>query len=98
MEAETSIQFFYSYILQSTITGGLYIGYTSDLEKRPLQHNESNGKYTSNKGPWVFIFYKKFDTKREAISLERHLKQWKSKKRVLEWIEREKFGNNPPHN
>jgi putative endonuclease len=82
---------YFTYILQSETTTGLYIGYTSDIEKRLRQHNESTGKYTSNKGKWNILFYKKFDNKTEAISLERKLKKWKSKNRVLEWIEREKF-------
>ena len=76
--------------MQSKTTDGLYIGYTSDVEKRLMQHNESYGKYTSNKGPWKIIFYKKVKNKSEAISLERQLKRWKSKKRILEWIERER--------
>jgi len=81
---------FYTYILESENTHGLYIGYTSNLERRLKEHNESNGKYTSHKGVWCVIHFKKFDTKTEAISLERQLKRWKSKKRILEWIEREK--------
>jgi len=82
--------FFFTYILQSETTTGLYIGYTSDIEKRLRQHNESNGKYTSGKGKWNILFYKKFDNKTQAISLERQLKKWESKKKILEWIEREK--------
>ena len=79
--------------LYFTIRKGLYVGYASDLEKRLNQHNESSGKYTSNKGLWHILFYKKFDNKTQAISLERQLKRWKSKKRILEWIEREKQEN-----
>ena len=81
---------YYTYILQSESTSGLYIGYTSDLEKRLIQHHESKGKYTSNRGPWTLLFSKKYDEKKSAISLERKLKSWKSKKKILEWIEREK--------
>jgi len=89
MEPQNDKIFFYTYILQSDNTGGLYIGYTADLEKRLKQHNEFVGKFTSNKGTWRIIFYKTFDNKTQAISLERELKRWKSKKRILEWIERE---------
>jgi putative endonuclease len=81
---------YYTYILQSESTSGLYIGYTSDLEIRLIQHNESKGKYTSNKGPWILLFAKKHGEKKSAISLERKLKSWKSKKKILAWIEIEK--------
>jgi putative endonuclease len=94
MISEHSSVFYFTYILQSETTKGLYIGYTSDIERRLQQHNESTGKYTSNKGKWVILFYKKFDNKTLAISLERKLKKWKSKKRVLEWIEKEKYASN----
>lgn len=90
MELDAHQIFFYTYILQSETTQGLYIGYTSDIERRLKQHNESTGKYTSNKGKWNIIFYKKFDNKKDSISLERKLKGWKNKTRILEWIEREK--------
>jgi len=89
MEIEEKPPFFYTYILQSETTSGLYIGYTSDVDKRLREHNESSGKYTSNKGPWKIIFHKMCENKSLAISLERQLKRWKSKKRILEWIERE---------
>jgi putative endonuclease len=90
MGNKVTLLFFYTYILQSDRTKGLYIGYTSNLERRLEQHNKSHGKYTSNKGIWHMLFYKKFDSKSEAISLERKLKSWKSRKRILEWIELEK--------
>jgi predicted GIY-YIG superfamily endonuclease len=60
------------------------------MERRLWEHNTSTGKYTSNKGRWNVLFYKEFINKRDAISLERQLKGWKNKTRILEWIEREK--------
>jgi putative endonuclease len=94
MISEHNPVFYFTYILQSETTKGLYIGYTSDIERRLKEHNESTGKYTSGKGKWVILFYKKFDNKTLAISLEHNLKKWKSKKKVLEWIEKEKYANN----
>jgi putative endonuclease len=90
MESQSTHSIFYTYVLQSEDTGVLYIGYTSDIERRLREHNEAKGKYTSNKGNWNILFYKKFINKHDAISLERQLKRWKSKTRVLEWIERER--------
>ena len=77
------------YILESQSKSRLYIGYTNNLERRLEEHNSNQTKSTRNKGPWKLLFAKKGLGKTEAQSLERKLKKWKNRKRVLAWIERE---------
>ena len=78
---------YHTYIIQSEKTNQIYIGQTNNLEDRLLRHNSNRNKWTKNKGPWVFIFHKEFETRSEAIILERKLKAFKKRERVLAWIQ-----------
>jgi putative endonuclease len=76
---------FYTYVLQSKSTGKIYIGYTSNLERRLKRHNQElptkNKSYTKlNKGPWEVVYKEEFKTKEEAIKRERQLKTAKGRK------------------
>ena len=77
---------YYTYILQSEKTGGLYIGSTNNLEDRLTRHNGDQNEYTKGKGPWKLFYSVTFATRSEAVQLELFLKSKKSKKRVLQWI------------
>lgn len=79
---------FYLYILQSKKSGRLYIGQTSNLERRINEHQEGLTFSTRGKGPWVLLFSKSLETRREAMILERQLKSWKNPAKVLDWIKR----------
>lgn len=80
---------FYTYILQSESDGKLYIGQTSDLEKRIDRHNSGGSRYTKRKGPWILIFSIDFETRTEAILMERKLKNLKNPVKVKDWISRQ---------
>jgi putative endonuclease len=82
---------FVVYILQSEKSGRLYIGYTKDIARRKEEHNSGQTTSTRNKGPWKILYTKAVDSKDMAIILEKKLKSWKNKKRVLSWIKREKL-------
>ena len=83
---------YFTYILRSTKTDRLYFGQTEDLVKRLKEHNNGQTTSTSSGKPWEVIFFKAFETRSEAIALERLLKSWKNKQRILTWIERQKLG------
>jgi len=83
---------YFTYILRSTKTDRLYFGQTEDLVKRLKEHNNGQTTSTSSGKPWEVIFFKAFETRSEAIALERLLKSWKNKQRILTWIERQKSG------
>ena len=74
---------YYVYVLYSQKFNKIYIGYTSDLEKRFLSHNElSNKGYTVKYRPWVIAIKEDFTTKQEARMREKQLKGGKGR----EWI------------
>ncbi|MEZ4885234.1 MAG: GIY-YIG nuclease family protein [Chitinophagales bacterium] len=80
---------FYTYILQSQTTSQLYIGQTNNLEDRLKRHNGNRNKATKGKGPCNVIFSKEFETRSEAMRLERKLKSYKNKDYILQWIDKQ---------
>lgn len=66
---------FYTYILLCD-DGTLYTGWTVNLAKRIDAHNSGNGaKYTSIRVPVDLVYYEEFDSRREAMSREWHIKK-----------------------
>ena len=75
------------YILFSPSHNKIYIGYTSDLEKRLLSHNLLAHKgYTVRYRPWVLIHTEVFNTKLEAMKREKELKSGRGRKFIWELI------------
>ena len=68
---------YYTYVLKSTKNGTFYIGYTKNLEKRIAFHNAGRQRYTKNFIPYTLVYYKTFETKRQAIQYENYLKSLK---------------------
>ncbi len=65
----------YTYILECS-DGTLYCGWTNDLEKRLLAHNEGKGaKYTRGRRPVKLVYYEEFETKEEAMKRECSIKK-----------------------
>jgi putative endonuclease len=77
---------FFIYILESETTGGIYIGHTSDLERRLEEHNNpqmGKNRYTrKQKGPWRLIYSEEKKSRSEAMRRERFLKSGQGR----EWI------------
>ena len=76
------------YVLKSEVTQKLYIGFTSNLKKRFLQHNNATEKYTKHGIPWRLIYYEAFLSKEDAAKREKQIKTYKSaygflKKRIV---------------
>ena len=65
----------YVYIVRCK-DNSLYTGYTPNIEKRVVKHNEGKGaKYTKSRGPVVLIHSEVFDTIGEALKRERAIKK-----------------------
>ena len=66
---------FYVQIIYSKTFDIYYKGFSEDIAKRLLYHNENRSQYTSNKGPWELVYSKAFETKKEALIEELRLKK-----------------------
>jgi putative endonuclease len=86
MDMENNDHFFY---VLTCHDGSLYGGYTNNLERRVKLHNEGKGaKYTRGRGPVQLTYFKKYETKAEAMRAEYDFKRLTRKKK-LEFLMRE---------
>ena len=87
---------YFIYILLSEKDNGLYVGCTSNIEKRVKSHNYGKVTSTKNRRPLTLIHQESFEDKAQAFNKERFLKSlWgaKEKKKILkEYIN--KIGHN----
>jgi predicted GIY-YIG superfamily endonuclease len=66
---------FYVYYLKSKIfPQKTYIGYTSNLKQRVVDHNAGKSVYTRDFKPWKLIGFLGFDQEFKAIQFEQYLK------------------------
>ena len=76
------MKFGYVYILTNKNKTSLYIGVTSDLQRRIIEHNEGIGsKFTKKYALKHLVYYEKFDNITEAIEREKQLKRWSRTKK-----------------
>mgnify|MGYP001575397749 CR=1 FL=1 len=47
----------YVYLLKSSRDGRWYTGYTNDLQKRILEHNQGKNFSTKNRRPFILLYY-----------------------------------------
>jgi putative endonuclease len=74
---------FCTYILWSDQLQKFYVGSTNNLEKRIVQHNTGQGKFTSKGAPWLFVWSFISKDRKEAFNLEHKIKK-RGIKRFLE--------------
>ncbi len=67
---------YYTYILECN-DGTLYTGWTTDIDKRVLAHNESKtgAKYTSARRPVKIVYQEECDGKSQAMKREIEIKK-----------------------
>ena len=51
---------FYVYVLHSDQDAGLYIGYSTDLRRRLVEHKTGMAFATSYRAPWKLIYYEAY--------------------------------------
>jgi len=78
---------YFVYILQSDLDDSYYIGYTSDLERRLIDHNDGRSRYTSKKVPWKLVYTESYNSKSEALKRERFLKKQRNREFYRKLIE-----------
>src|SRR5258708_6738922 len=69
---------YYTYILYSEKFDRHYIGQTNNLESRLSRHNNKFEKSTSPYAPWKLLWSKELPSRREAMILEKKLKNLNS--------------------
>lgn len=70
---------YYVYILKSLKDGRLYIGYTTDLEKRFEEHQNGKVIATKHRRPFERIFYEAYKSSKNAKRREKYFKTSKGK-------------------
>jgi len=70
---------YFIYVLKSESTSSSYVGHTSNLEKRVIEHNDGKSLSTKGKRPWRLVYKEKYTTRSEAASRERYFKSLKGR-------------------
>ncbi|KKW45976.1 hypothetical protein A3C21_03150 [Candidatus Kaiserbacteria bacterium RIFCSPHIGHO2_02_FULL_59_21] len=65
---------FYVYLLESMNNGSLYVGRTTDLKGRLLEHNQGLNLSTKRYRPWKLIYYEACLNEKDATRREKWLK------------------------
>ena len=66
---------YFVYALYSESFDKIYVGYSSDVQKRLLAHNDKrNTGWTSKFQPWKILYTEMCNTKAEALKREKQLK------------------------
>jgi putative endonuclease len=79
------MKFYYVYIVLCK-DNSLYVGVTSDIERRVLEHNAGKypDAYTHSRRPVTLVFYQDFTEPNQAIEYEKKIKKWsRVKKQAL---------------
>ncbi|MCC7094892.1 MAG: GIY-YIG nuclease family protein [Ignavibacteriaceae bacterium] len=67
--------YYYVYILQSiNYPESHYTGFTTDLKKRIMKHNNGEVPHTSKNKPWKIQTAISFNDKTKALAFEKYLK------------------------
>ncbi len=70
---------YYVYVLKSQLDGKLYVGYTTNLEKRLQKHRSGEVLSTSPRRPLELVFYEGYKNMEDAKRREMYLKTSKGK-------------------
>ena len=75
---------YYVYLLLSNNTPKKisYVGYTSNLKRRLLDHNNSKGAKFTRGRDWKMIYKKAYNSKSQAMKAEYKTKKILSKKKI----------------
>ena len=79
------MKFYYVYILLCN-DDTLYVGVTSDIDRRVTEHNAGKypEAYTHSRRPVTLAFYQDFTNPNQAIEFEKKIKKWsRLKKQAL---------------
>lgn len=79
--------FWYVYVLKSTVKDFIYIGFTNNLQRRLVEHNNGEVQSTKAYKPLVIVAYVAVPKEKKARELEKYFKTGSGKailiKRIL---------------
>ena len=81
---------FYVYILYSPSTDMFYVGQTSDVQRRLLEHNNpvEKSKFSAKYTPWKLeTYFLVSNARADAMKVEKFIKAHKSKKFIIKLID-----------
>ena len=67
---------FFVYILKSKKDNDLYVGYTADLKRRIIEHNNFSEKSTKLRAPFDLVYYEAYASIGDAKHREDMLKRY----------------------
>jgi putative endonuclease len=82
---------YFVYILEALESKKYYIGQTENLKERLKRHNEGKNVYTKAYIPWQLKWWKEFETRSEAIIIERKLKGIKKRIGLEKFVNENNF-------
>ncbi|MCZ6701244.1 MAG: GIY-YIG nuclease family protein [bacterium] len=91
---------FFIYVLQSSSTGKVYIGQTSDLPRRLKQHNDPDWgrrRFTKkDRGPWRLVHSEEYSTRSDAMRREKALKSGQGRQWLHDHLLSQEFNRQSP--
>ena len=74
---------FYVYLIRSITTKEIYVGFTTDIEKRVLSHNQAENIATKHGVPWELVYVEGYKSEHDARVRELKLKHHGNSKRFV---------------
>lgn len=65
---------YYTYVLRSHKDNNLYIGSTSNIDRRLVEHNSGKNRSTKYRRPLTIVYFEKYKTLEESKMRERQFK------------------------
>ena len=82
-----NLSVYYFYILRSLKNKKLYLGFTTDWEKRLKEHNDGKNFATKPNIPYELVYYSAFKNKQDAINCEKYFKTTRGWERIHRMLE-----------
>jgi putative endonuclease len=79
---------YFTYILYSRSLDRFYIGSCKDVDQRVKKHLSNHAGFTGKAKDWTLRLAEEYNEKTVALKRERTLKNWKSKERIWQLIDR----------
>ncbi len=74
------------YALKSDVDARIYVGFTTNVDKRLKEHNSGKTKSTKGYRPWKVIYTESCETRIEARELEKYYKSGIGKEKLKKMV------------